>query len=47
MHYEEYNPELYMKNEEILDYLAKLRGKVMFRYQIDTYQEDKDKKEQK
>ena len=47
VHYEEYNPELYMKNEEILDYLAKLRGKVMFRYQIDTYQEDKDKKEQK
>lgn len=34
VHYEEYNPELYLQNWEVAEYIAKLRGKTMFRYQL-------------
>jgi nitroreductase len=34
VHYDEYDMSKYMSNKDILDYLASLRQKVMFRYQI-------------
>lgn len=37
VHHEEYNPDLYMQNSEIPDYIARLRGHTMFRYQFDEH----------
>ena len=34
VHHEEYEPDKYMENRDILDYVAQLRGKTMFRYQL-------------
>ncbi len=34
VHYEEYDPDKYMSDSDILDFIAQLRGKTMFRYQL-------------